>query len=97
MINKVQQSLLPGQTKDISNVQNNASANFGDMLKNAINQVNDTQKESDLMTNKLVTGEVQDVHQVMIAAQKASIALNMTVQVRNKVIESYQEIMRMQM
>ena len=49
------------------------------------------------MTNKLITGEVEDLHQVMIAAQKASITLDLTIQVRNKVVEAYQEIMRMQM
>jgi flagellar hook-basal body complex protein FliE len=55
------------------------------------------QNESDKLTGQLVTGEVQDVHEVMIAAQKASLSLQMTVQVRNKVVEAYQEVMRMQL
>ena len=70
---------------------------FGQMLQDAIKQVNNDQVASEQMTNKLVTGDVQDVHEVMLAAQKASLSLNLTVEVRNKVIESYQEIMRMQM
>ncbi|WP_270180465.1 flagellar hook-basal body complex protein FliE [Alkalihalobacillus sp. CinArs1] len=74
-----------------------ATGDFGSMLKDAIQQVNKNQVESEQMSQKLVTGEVQNVHEVMIAAQKASLSLNLTVQVRNKVIESYQEIMRMQM
>ncbi|MDP4551462.1 flagellar hook-basal body complex protein FliE [Alkalihalobacillus macyae] len=74
-----------------------ATADFGQMLQDAIKQVNSNQVQSEQMTNKLVTGEVQDVHEVMLAAQKASLSLNLTVEVRNKVIESYQEIMRMQM
>jgi flagellar hook-basal body complex protein FliE len=69
---------------------------FKSMLTEAINKVDAAQKESELLTSQLVTGEVQDVHQVMIASQKASLTLQLTVQVRNKVIESYQEIMRMQ-
>ncbi|MYL62452.1 flagellar hook-basal body complex protein FliE [Bacillus hwajinpoensis] len=87
---------LPAQAKSqVSSGE--ATADFGQMLQNAINQVNDNQVASEQMTNKLVTGEVQDVHEVMLAAQKASLSLNLTVEVRNKVIESYQEIMRMQM
>ena len=47
------------------------------------------------MTNKLINGENVELHEVMIAAQKASITLNATIEIRNKVIEAYQEIMRM--
>lgn len=69
---------------------------FASMLSDAIEQVNTYQSESQKLTNELVTGQVEDVHQVMIAAQKASLSLQLTVQVRNKIVESYQEIMRMQ-
>ena len=47
------------------------------------------------MTQKLVLGENVELHEVMIAAQKASISLNATMEVRNKVVEAYQEIIRM--
>ena len=47
------------------------------------------------MTQKLVHGENVELHDVMITAQKATIALNATMEVRNKVIEAYQEIIRM--
>jgi flagellar hook-basal body complex protein FliE len=80
-------------------VQKSAQApieKFSSIFSEALANVNETQKTSEAMTNKLITGEVKDVHQVMIAAQKASLSLNLTVEVRNKVIESYQEIMRMQ-
>jgi flagellar hook-basal body complex protein FliE len=69
---------------------------FSSVLSESLQKVNGLQKDAELMTNKLITGEVNDVHQVMIATQKASIALQLTVEVRNKVIESYQEMMRMQ-
>lgn len=68
---------------------------FSAMLNDAIHQVDQTQKVSDTMTAKLVKGEDVDLHNVMIAAQKASIALNATVEMRNKVVEAYQEIIRM--
>ena len=69
--------------------------NFGTYLKDAIQDVNIQQIESDNMTQKLIMGENVDLHNVMITAQKASIALNATMEVRNKVIEAYQEIIRM--
>ncbi|WP_252503611.1 flagellar hook-basal body complex protein FliE [Sporosarcina sp. Marseille-Q4943] len=68
---------------------------FGTFLKDAIQEVNVKQIESDKMTQKLILGEDVDLHNVMITAQKASIALNATMEVRNKVIEAYQEIIRM--
>ncbi len=69
---------------------------FSEALKNSMNDVNSIQKESDLATTKLANGQIDDLHQVMITAQKASISLQATVEIRNKAIEAYQEIMRMQ-
>ena len=69
---------------------------FADSLKEAVNQVNTAQKESDHKMQELATGKTQNIHETMIAAEKADIALRMMVQVRNKMIEAYQEIMKMQ-
>ncbi|MCM3589119.1 flagellar hook-basal body complex protein FliE [Brevibacillus borstelensis] len=71
------------------------SKSFSAYLSDALNQVNQAQVESANLADQFAMGQVQDVHQVMIAGQKASVMLQMTMQVRNKVIESYQEIMRM--
>lgn len=70
---------------------------FGQQFKQTLEKVNTAQNTSDKLTNQLVTGEVKDVHEVMIASQKASLSLQLTVQVRNKVVEAYQEVMRMQL
>lgn len=72
-----------------------AQQNFGAYLKDAINNVNRQQIQSDTLTQKLVMGENIELHEVMIAAQKASITLNATMEIRNKVVEAYQEIIRM--
>ena len=72
-----------------------AQQTFANSLKDAIAKVNDQQIQSDTMTEKLSNGGNVDLHEVMIASQKASITLNATMEVRNKVIEAYQEIMRM--
>ncbi|MGG4169778.1 flagellar hook-basal body complex protein FliE [Rossellomorea vietnamensis] len=74
-----------------------ATENFSQLLKNSIDEVNKMQVQSDQLTEKLVRGENVDLHQVMIASQKASITLQTTMEVRNKVVEAYQEIMRMPM
>jgi flagellar hook-basal body complex protein FliE len=73
-----------------------AQKSFASVLKQSIEQVNETQLQSDELTKKLALGEDVDLHQVMIAGQKANITLQATMEVRNKVIEAYQEIMRMQ-
>lgn len=69
---------------------------FGQMVKNAIGEVTELQSQSAKLTTQVATGELEDVHRAMIAGQKAKLALEFTIQVRNKVIEAYQEIMRMQ-
>ena len=72
-----------------------AQQTFANTLKDAISNVNNQQIQSDTMTEKLINGGNVDLHEVMIASQKASITLNATMEVRNKAVEAYQEIMRM--
>ncbi|MDQ0230538.1 flagellar hook-basal body complex protein FliE [Metabacillus malikii] len=69
---------------------------FSDSLKLAIDQVNKSQVESDKMTEALASGKNVELHDVMITAQKASVTMTLAVEVRNKAIEAYQEMMRMQ-
>ncbi|MBM7705981.1 flagellar hook-basal body complex protein FliE [Chryseomicrobium aureum] len=73
-----------------------AGAGFQAFLQQSIQQVDQAQKVSDQMTAGLISGRVENVHEVMIAAQKASLSLDLTMQVRNKMVEAYQEVMRMQ-
>lgn len=70
--------------------------NFSSFLKESIDQVNAAQVQSDAVTEKLVRGENVDLHTVMITSQKASIMMQTTIEIRNKAVEAYQEIMRMQ-
>ena len=71
-------------------------SSFGGAIKNAVSKVNEAQHTADTLATKLAAGDAVEVHQAMIAMQKASMALQFSIQVRNKVIEAYQEIMRMQ-
>lgn len=68
---------------------------FSQFLQNAIEQVNTQESTVHKMNQKFVLGEV-DVDKVLIASEKATIGLQLTSQIRNKVIEAYQEIMRTQ-
>nr|WP_240315712.1 flagellar hook-basal body complex protein FliE [Sporosarcina sp. PTS2304] len=83
------------QTQTTQKTPFEAQQSFSAMLNDAIHQVDQKQKTSDEMTIKLIKGEDVDLHNVMIAAQKASVALSATVEMRNKVVEAYQEIIRM--
>ncbi|ADU93591.1 flagellar hook-basal body complex protein FliE [Geobacillus sp. G4] len=72
-----------------------AQKQFAAFFKEALNRVNEAQIQADALTEKLVRGENVQLHDVMIAAQKASITLQLTLEIRNKAIEAYQEMMRM--
>ncbi|MVO99163.1 flagellar hook-basal body complex protein FliE [Paenibacillus lutrae] len=81
------------QTVSASDVTNQ----FSSFLNNAINGLNGDQQAVDKLNQQFAKGELSDVHQLMIASEKASLGLEFTVQVRNKAMEAYQEIMRMQL
>lgn len=72
-----------------------AQQQFATALKEAIAGVNEQQKTSDVMTQNLISGGDVDLFEVMVASQKASVTLNTTIEIRNKAVEAYQEIMRM--
>ncbi len=69
---------------------------FGEALKESLNDVNNFQLEADKSIEAMVSGENKDIHGTMIALSKADLAFRMTVQVRNKILDAYQEVMRMQ-
>ena len=73
-----------------------AEKSFGNLLMEALDNVNDLQQKADQASTDLATGKIEDISQVVIAAEKAAVALQLTIQVRNKMLESYQEMMRMQ-
>jgi len=71
-------------------------ASFSKVLENAVNEVNTKMQAADTEKAKVLTGETGNVHQAMIAVQESSTAFSLMVEVRNKLVESYQELMRMQ-
>lgn len=89
-------SAIPNLTKS-TEAGSTEKSSFADYLKEALGEVNDLQNEAQIQGQKLITGDVDSIHQSMIAYEKASLALQLTVELRNKVVEAYQEIMRIQM
>jgi flagellar hook-basal body complex protein FliE len=71
-------------------------SSFSNTLKTAIKHVNDLQNTSNKQTLSFINDKNKDLHEVMIAAQKASIMLETTVQIQKKAIDAYNEMMRMQ-
>ena len=69
---------------------------FADTLKDAVGSVNQLSQAADIQVQKLATGETKNIPEVMIATEKAAVAFKLLMQVRNKVIDAYQEIMKMQ-
>ncbi len=69
---------------------------FSDVLAKALDDVNSLQASAKEASMKLASGQIQDISEVVIASEKASIAIQLTMQVRNKAIDAYQEVMRMQ-
>ena len=69
---------------------------FGDVLNQFVSEVNDKQVASSQAVNDLLSGKEIPLHQAMIAMQEAGVAFQLMVEVRNKLLEGYQELMRMQ-
>jgi flagellar hook-basal body complex protein FliE len=84
------QDVLLGPTTHVND------PNFAEVLQEAVEAVNHMHHEADNAARDFVVGEAQSLHETMIAVEKADISLRLLTQVRNKGVEAYQEIMRMQ-
>ena len=93
---KIQLSTIPQQltSKKLAQPQKPAE-NFKNHLLDALGEVNALQHESDVAFTQLLTGEIE-FHDAMIIAEQANLALQLTMAIRTKLLEAYQEITRMQ-
>lgn len=83
--------MAPAPTSSHDNVKT-----FSAMLQNSLNEVNQHQLEADHAIKELVAGRTKNVHETMLAIERADMSLKLMMQVRNKVLDAYREIMRMQ-
>lgn len=72
-----------------------ADKSFGDILSNTITEVNKIQKNSDLAIAEMVAGDKKNIHETMIRLEEADISFRLMMKVRNKILEAYKEVMRM--
>lgn len=82
-------------TENAASVTKPPAKGFGEVLKESLNEVNKAQLDADKSIEDLATGKNKNIHETMMAISKADLAFRMTVQVRNKIIDAYQEVMRM--
>lgn len=85
---------IPGAS--IESPGNAQPANFGDILKDNFEKVNTFQHQADEAIKNLVSGRSKNIHETMLAVERADTSLKMMMQVRNKILDAYREIMRMQ-
>lgn len=91
----LQQLNIIKDTSSIVEKNNQNGVSFKDFLNGAIHGVNDLQIKSEKLNEALALGLTDNIHQVMIVSEKAEMALQYTMQVRNKILDAYHEIMRM--
>ncbi|NMD69091.1 flagellar hook-basal body complex protein FliE [Bacillus sp. DNRA2] len=84
----------PNQSQKVNTEGSNTS--FANVFKSYMENVNATLNKSSELTGQVAAGKVDNVHDVMIASQQSKIALELTVTIRDKAVEAYQETMRMQ-
>ena len=77
-------------------VQKNEEPSFNDIMKESIQKVDQSQKEADQMLQDFIAQKNKDLHQVIIAWEKADISLQLLMKFRSKILEAYQDVMRMQ-
>jgi flagellar hook-basal body complex protein FliE len=100
-INPISSVLGAGSIANVGNITSTAktatpSGDFGKTVVDALQNLQDTQNNADNLALKAATGDLSDVHDYMIAATEASVQTDLTVAVRNKAVDAFNEIMRMQ-
>ncbi|HAP35970.1 MAG TPA: flagellar hook-basal body complex protein FliE [Bacteroidetes bacterium] len=93
-------TLLPNvqertSNKAIDKALQNTNESFGDLLNKTIGDVNSLQSEAGKAMERMVSGESSDLHEVMIAVEKARTSFDLLMEIRNKTMDMYREVMRM--
>ena len=94
-IGPIKGSSIPEKSQKIAAVKNVPS--FQETLGSFMKDVNSMQLKADESIKKMTAGEITDVHQVMNAVEEANTAFNMMMEIRNKVMDAYQEVLRMRL
>ena len=87
---------LPAPTPPTNATPASASGSFSDTLHGALGQLESLQDQAQQQVGSLLSGQTQDLHAAMIAVEKADLSFQLMLQVRNKIVQAYQEVSRMQ-
>jgi flagellar hook-basal body complex protein FliE len=87
---------LPGSPTSSGAIPNSGGSPFSNIIGNVIRDVDDLHKTAEKTTEKLITGELEDVHQVVVAMEEAQVSFRLMMEVRNKLVEAYHEVMKTQ-
>jgi len=88
--------VVPDFTSLVNKTEKNEKvASFPEVLKEMVANTNDLQAQAADIAEKFALGEVTEIHDVMIAAEEAGIALELIMEIRNKLVDAYQEMMRL--
>jgi flagellar hook-basal body complex protein FliE len=79
-----------------TNIIGGSEQSFSQLLRNSLEKVNEYQADADQAIKELTAGRTKNVHETMLAVERADMSLKLMMQVRNKVVDAYREIMRMQ-
>jgi flagellar hook-basal body complex protein FliE len=91
------QSILESETpKESQPNRTEGEASFKETLQTFIKDVDNLQINAEEMSQKLVTGEVENIHQVMLAMEEAHTSFQLMMEMRNKILDAYREVMKMQ-
>jgi flagellar hook-basal body complex protein FliE len=87
---------LPLQKPSPTNPVEKSAGSFGDMISTMISNANEAQIKSGESIRNLHSGKAEHLHEVMLAVEEADVSMRMLVQIRNRALTAYEEIMRMQ-
>ena len=93
-LNQISNNTIPGTT---SNSNEDDKVNFEDVLKNAVNKVNDAQVSANNDIESLIKGDDITMHEVMLSTQEAQISMQLMLEVRNKLYDAYKELSSVQL
>lgn len=79
-----------------ANTEAPSGESFGDLMKKSLEKVNQIQLQADHAARELAVGRNKNIHETMLMLEKADISFRLLMQVRNKIIDAYREVMRMQ-
>jgi len=96
MINKITLAKPTGLSSTTDKINSHSNGEFGNLLKDAMSEANQIQVKGEKALSDLATGQVKDLHQAALALNKAETSMKMMLEVRNKALNAYKEILRTQ-